>query len=237
MKTLQEIKNVEIDESLTSSAPPMILVLKRKAIRLFPSGESVALYHSDKLGIDISIPYNKNGTNNVGVSVKESVHGDIFGDYTHALKLHLQSGSKHTDHPELLKIKQKIASKYGKSALEHLHAASEHYLNGNVSQATHHYNKFQNILDEEYSEVILDDEYLQQEAVIHKIHHIAKTKQGSDVVFKNGAKARVEHPQAMQIMKLHTVLTPENKQKIENLINSGPEGLAKVAEFTSTNLK
>ena len=39
------------------SDPPAVLVLKRKAIRVFPNEKKVALYHSDVLGKYISVPY------------------------------------------------------------------------------------------------------------------------------------------------------------------------------------
>jgi hypothetical protein len=37
--------------------PPNIIILKRKAIRIFPDGRKVALYHADKIDKYISIPY------------------------------------------------------------------------------------------------------------------------------------------------------------------------------------
>jgi hypothetical protein len=41
------------------SDPPPIIVLKRKAIRVFPKEKKVALYYSEVLGRFISIPYGK----------------------------------------------------------------------------------------------------------------------------------------------------------------------------------
>jgi hypothetical protein len=41
----------------TPSDPPIVLVLKRKSIRLFPDGARVALYYSDKLNRFFSVPY------------------------------------------------------------------------------------------------------------------------------------------------------------------------------------
>lgn len=37
--------------------PPMVLVLKRKGVRLYPDGKRIALYSNDKLGIAFSVPY------------------------------------------------------------------------------------------------------------------------------------------------------------------------------------
>lgn len=67
MKTLKtffsgiEDHNIEqsrIVESLSFRAdPPNVIMLKRKAIRIFPDGRKVALYHADKIDKYISIPY------------------------------------------------------------------------------------------------------------------------------------------------------------------------------------
>lgn len=242
MKTLREIKDLEgLDEQLGGRYdPPMILILKRKAIRLFPSGEKVALYHSDKLGIDVSIPYSSTVDKIQKIAgigeefVDESVHDNMFGDYTEALKKHYDVGSRHTDHPELLKMKQKIINKYGKEAHAYMHSAAEHYLNGDVAKASRHYSKFERKINEEFEE-FLDKDFI-EEAVIHRLHHISSTKQGGSIVFKNGAASKVEYPQAAHIMKLHSKLNPENKAKIEKLLDS-PEGLTRVADFASEHLK
>lgn len=37
--------------------PPFVLVLKRKAIRLYPDGTKIALYHNDRLDKDFAVPY------------------------------------------------------------------------------------------------------------------------------------------------------------------------------------
>ena len=246
MKTLSEIKNgdreqiLEFKDKLTD--PPMILLLRRKAIRLFPNGERVALYHSDKLGLDVSIPYSTNkhdkGVSGTAVAEEtffESEHDDLFGNYTEALKKHYEAGSKHTDHPELSKLKQKIINKYGRDAHGHLHAAAEHILNGEMTKAARRYSKFERKINENFEE-FLDEEFI-GEGVIHKLHHIVSTKQAGTVNFKSGATARVEYPQASHIMKLHSTVNPENKSKIENLVNASPAGLSRVAEFAAQNLK
>lgn len=37
--------------------PPMMLVLKRKGVRLFPDGQRVAIYTNERLGMTFSVPY------------------------------------------------------------------------------------------------------------------------------------------------------------------------------------
>lgn len=245
MKSLKDIKNLGDKDKISEAKdklpdPPQVLLLKRKAIRLYPSGKRVALYHNDKLGIDISIPYSPNqiGKEVAGVSeqtLDEAEHDDLFGDYSEALKKHMKTGTTHTDHPELSKLKAMVINKYGKVAHGHLHAAAEHMLDGNVPKAARRYAKFENTIDEDFKEVV-DQESL-DEGVVHRLHHIVQTKTGGTVSFKNGSTAHVEYPQAAHIMKLHTTVNPQNKATIEKLVNQSPVGLSKVAEFASQNLK
>ena len=37
--------------------PPFVLILKRRAIRLYPDGTKVALYHNDRLNKVFAVPY------------------------------------------------------------------------------------------------------------------------------------------------------------------------------------
>ena len=243
MKTLEEIRNINEERVLElkdhSVDPPMILVLKRKAIRLYPNGQKIALYHSDKLGLDVSIPYSQKENAIAGVTseetIDESVHDNMFGDYTEKLRKHYETGSTFTDHPELSKLKSRIINKYGKDAHEHLHAAAEHYLNGDVGLAARNYSKFERKINENFEEI--PDENFLEEGVIHKLHHITSTKQSGTVVFKNGATASVEYPQAAHIMKLHSMINSQNKKRIEDLVNSSPAGLSRVADFAADNIK
>lgn len=67
MKTLSkffsETEQSNIDDSVVmedlsfKSDPPNIIMLKRKAIRIFPDGRKVALYYADKIHQYVSIPY------------------------------------------------------------------------------------------------------------------------------------------------------------------------------------
>ncbi len=55
-KNLQKEEfELELTEELAD--PPMMMVLKRKGIRVFPDGKRVALYVNEKLGLTFTIPY------------------------------------------------------------------------------------------------------------------------------------------------------------------------------------
>jgi hypothetical protein len=54
--------------------PPMMLILKRKGIRIFPDGKRVALYTNERLGLSFTIPYNSNSAEQeiIGVQAEEN---------------------------------------------------------------------------------------------------------------------------------------------------------------------
>lgn len=58
-KTKQAVREEyeELDEAMNPNDPPFVLVLKRKAIRLYPNGEKVALYYNNKINKYFSVPY------------------------------------------------------------------------------------------------------------------------------------------------------------------------------------
>jgi hypothetical protein len=50
-------ENLEIIEEQMKNDPPFVLVLKRKAIRMYPNNTRIALYYNDKLKKYFTIPY------------------------------------------------------------------------------------------------------------------------------------------------------------------------------------
>lgn len=59
--------------------PPMVMVLKRKGIRIFPDGRKVALYTNDQLGLTFTVPYV--GGSQIEPTVSTGVQEEIdYGD-------------------------------------------------------------------------------------------------------------------------------------------------------------
>jgi DNA mismatch repair ATPase MutS len=52
-----QVNEIQLTEEQMKGDPPFVLVLKRKAIRLYPNKTKIALYHNEKLGKYFSIPY------------------------------------------------------------------------------------------------------------------------------------------------------------------------------------
>ena len=52
-----DLAKEEVVQLTEAQDPPFVLVLKRKAIRLYPDGTKIALYHNDRLDKDFAVPY------------------------------------------------------------------------------------------------------------------------------------------------------------------------------------
>jgi hypothetical protein len=59
---------IQLDES---KEPPFVLVLKRKAIRLYPDGTKIALYYNDRLKRIFTVPYDT--LDNISIQAQEEV--------------------------------------------------------------------------------------------------------------------------------------------------------------------
>ena len=62
-----------LKEELTKFDPPFVLVLKRKAIRLYPGSTRIALYYSDKLNKYFSVPYSTEENQKGVVQAEETI--------------------------------------------------------------------------------------------------------------------------------------------------------------------
>lgn len=81
--------NTDDDEMLTEGKkskgkktqdPPPVLMLRRTGVRIFPSGERVALYHNSKLGLNFSVPYSDSGYNNPVTANEEVLKEELLGE-------------------------------------------------------------------------------------------------------------------------------------------------------------
>jgi hypothetical protein len=72
MRNVREDFEITRDEYISEERqgdPPMMIVLKRRGVRIFPDGKRVALYVNEKLGLTFTIPYKSFGPEDViGVS-------------------------------------------------------------------------------------------------------------------------------------------------------------------------
>lgn len=106
VKEENAIEAETLDESLDNlpKDPPVVLVLKRKAIRLYPDKTRIALYHNDKINKYFSVPYTSDDVGNaplqaeqVNEAVMDSLHKIVSGKQANKVKF--ESGHTRTvDH-------------------------------------------------------------------------------------------------------------------------------------------
>lgn len=68
-----EVSRDDYITEATFNDPPMMLILKRQGIRIFPDGKRVALYKNDKLGLSFTIPYSSTGPEQELTGVSEDI--------------------------------------------------------------------------------------------------------------------------------------------------------------------
>jgi hypothetical protein len=81
MNSVEILDKEQLSESINESIdPPMMLVLKRKGVRIFPDGQRVALYVHEKLGITFSVPYKQGQLPEIvpNVTAEEVDHEDMM---------------------------------------------------------------------------------------------------------------------------------------------------------------
>jgi hypothetical protein len=110
----KEVKEeyVELTEQQMRGDPPFVLVLKRKAFRLYPNGLKIALYYNDKLNKYFSIPY----------STEKDIEAPIQAE-----EVQLEESKEVMDHiHDIVKEKQarKVKFANGKSAMVDGYTAS-----------------------------------------------------------------------------------------------------------------
>ena len=75
--------------------PPIILVIKRKAVRLYPDGTRIALYYSDKMKRYFSVPFGTPEADISGVQAESFIDElRAMSNLTEETTLELQDGSQ-----------------------------------------------------------------------------------------------------------------------------------------------
>lgn len=151
-QSVREETQEYIDESTREAEKlPPILILKRKAIRLFPNNVKVAIYHNDKLNRSFALPMTDLGVS----SVTEELQ------------------------PEIKK----------------------------------------------------------EGGVISTLRQIVKGKTTNVVEFKDGKKMKVDMYTAKAILLVYDAVNPQNKSKMDQLLNKDKHGFIKIADFAFSKAK
>jgi len=94
----EDIKEEQIEEADSLKGdPPFTLVLKRKAIRLYPNDTKIALYYNDRLKKYFSIPYSDKENVDAPLQAEETITEDVVGHLQSIKDKHQIGKIKHKD--------------------------------------------------------------------------------------------------------------------------------------------
>lgn len=88
----EEVKEEIILDEAIETEPPFVLLLKRTAIRFYPNGIKVAVYHSDRVNRDFAVPFSSGETGvtqaeeTVNEEVMETLHKIVSGKSRQTVK-------------------------------------------------------------------------------------------------------------------------------------------------------
>lgn len=127
---------VAMDAHLSPHDPPAVLLMRRKAIRLFPNGERVALYYVDKINKYVTVPYlpAANWTNNVR---EENLEENVIHHLKNIVDNHTAKSIKFKDGKSMkvdvqtahavLKVHSALNDENKKKVADMAHKSKEHF--------------------------------------------------------------------------------------------------------------
>ena len=205
------IKVEQLDEANPGPTPPYVLLLKRKAIRLYPDGTKIALYHNKQINKYFSVPYDT-PVEIASIQAEEVVSEMAIGK---------KKPKADTHH---------IVDKEGKtlSLAAYLDKASavkdlEKHPGGKVVTLG--------------PRGKVKEEVEITEAVMDQLHKIVNDKQAQSVKFASGHSRKIDHFTASALTQVHKALNDENKKKFADLVHKSPEHFQKASDFAFKHAK
>jgi hypothetical protein len=204
------IEMEQLDEQNPGPTPPYVLLLKRKAIRLYPDGTKIALYYNKQINKFFSVPYDT--PTGAAIQAEEVVSEMAIG------KKKPKSDTHH------------IVDKEGKtlSLAAYLDKASavkdlEKHPGGKVVTLG--------------PRGKVKEEVEITEAVMDQLHKIVNDKQAQSVKFASGHTRKIDHFTASALTQVHKALNDENKKKFADLVHKSPEHFMKASDFAFKHAK
>jgi hypothetical protein len=196
--------------------PPYVLLLKRKAIRLYPDGTKIALYHNKQINKFFSVPYDTP----IGTAIQ-------------AEEVELEESSKdpwkdkHFGPTKIIKqnyhVKTDTKSYNVKADNEdHAHKLVTNHAPGSKIVSIEHKGRIMEVVEE---------------SVMDQLHKIVKDKSAQPVKFASGHSRKIDHFTASAITQVHKALNDDNKKKFADLIHKSPEHFMKASDFAFKHAK
>ena len=258
------IETDQLDEAQNPGpTPPYVLLLKRKAIRLYPDGTKIALYYNKQINKFFSVPYDTpTGTAiqaeevvsemNIGKKkLKPDTHHIVDKEgKTLSLASYLDKASAVKDlekHPggKVVTLGPRGKVKEEVEQIDEIGDPAEMYRKATETAKA----KLQTMkaLDKtrEYEKKRLQAAKLKTqkeeveitEAVMDQLHKIVNNKQAQSVKFASGHTRKVDHFTASAITQVHKALNDDNKKKFADMVHKSPTHLQKAADFAFKQAK
>ena len=207
----------QLDEAQNPGpTPPYVLLLKRKAIRLYPDGTKIALYYNKQINKFFSVPYDTpTGTAIQAEEVELEEAHDPWKD-------------KQFGPTKIIKQKYHVKTdtkSYNVKAdnEDHAHKLVTKHAPGSKIVSIEHKGR---IMEETIDEAVMDT-----------LHKIVNDKQAKSVKFASGHTRKVDHFTASALTQVHNALNDDNKKKFADMVHKSPEHFMKASDFAFKRAK
>lgn len=236
--------------------PPVMIVLQRKGIRIFPDGKKVAMYHNKQLGLVITIPYAGTGNSpgeiipGANMQMEEVEQINEIGNTEKGvdrLKKYVASDRSKVKIKDVLDAKrsadpekaiENLAKRQGYKAkalkkIRAFDAAKNPKPKSTYDGEDRGYGQGRYMGDSvETTGDLLENldqvaAYAQQDNVTSHAKHFK---------FADGSKLKVSHGAAKAIHMVHGALNDENKKKFADMLTT-PKGFEKAAHFALSKVQ
>ena len=213
--------------------PPMVLVIKRKAIRMYPDGTRIALYFNERLNKYFSVPYNYGSGMDAAIQAEGNDICSVCGQ-TPCNCTHIEESSndpwkqKHFGPTKVIKQKYHVKTD---TKSYNVKADNEEHAHKLVSK----HDPGSKIVSIEHKGRIMEETI--EEAVMDQLHKIVNDKQAQSVKFASGHTRKVDHFTASALTQVHKALNDENKKKFADLVHKSPEHFMKASDFAFKHAK
>jgi len=212
------IEAEQLDEANPGPTPPYVLLLKRKAIRLYPDGTKIALYHNKQINKYFSVPYDTP----VEVASIQAEEVELEEASNDPWK------DKHFGPTKIIKQKYHVKTdtkSYNVKAdnEDHAHKLVTNHAPGSKIVSIEHKGR---MMEETIEEAVMD-----------QLHKIVKDKSAQPVKFASGHSRKVDHFTASALTQVHNALNDDNKKKFADLVHKSPEHFMKASDFAFKHAK
>ena len=220
--------------------PPMMLVLKRKGVRLFPDGQRVAIYTNERLGMTFSVPYKTANIPGVAPMVTAEEIEQVKESVATAQKVMDRANVVAKTNPD--PKKRFAASGLAQKAM--LRTINPTGVNTGIVRGggnktyrivTGKVPPYQLEPKKGVSEEVEDFMESLEQVAAYASQESPKTL-AKHMKFADGSKLKVSHGAAKAIHMVHGALNPENQKKFADMLTT-PKGFEKAAHFALSKVE